>query len=56
MIPNVHITPKQTTIREINVALNDLKNKKKIKEVTNSAAPIKIGISPTIVVAFKVLM
>ena len=36
-IPSVHITPTETAIIEINVALNDLKNKKKISEVTINA-------------------
>ena len=52
-IPKVHITPIQTTINEINVALNDLKKKKKINDVTNNAAPTNRPISSTIFCAFK---
>ena len=51
-----NITPTQTTINEMKVALKDLKNKKKINDVTNKAAPIKIGISSTMFCEFKVLM
>ena len=55
-IPRVHITPIQTTTNEIKVALNDLKNKKNMSEVTNNAAPTNSPISSTIFCAFNVLM
>ena len=47
-IPKVHITPIHTTINEMKVARKDLKNKKKIKEVTPKAKPMKRPISSTI--------
>ena len=47
-IPKVHMTPTTTTNMEMKVALNDLKKKKKISEVTKMAAKIKMLISSTI--------
>ena len=55
-IPNVHITPIQTTTSDISVALNDLKNRKKINEVTSKAARTNRLISSTIFWAFSVLI
>lgn len=55
IIPKVHITPIQTTNSEIKVALNDLKNRKKISEVTPKAKAMNFPISSTIFWAFKVL-
>ena len=55
-IPKAHITPTATTIKEIKVALNDLKNRKKMKEVINVAPRINKPISSTIFCAFKVLI
>ena len=52
--PSVHITPIQTTTKEINVALKDLKNKKKISDVTTKAAITNRLISSTMFCAFKV--
>ena len=47
-IQKVHITPISTTNIEIKVALKDLKKKKNINDVTNSAALIKSPISSII--------
>ena len=54
--PNAHITPMRTTNKEINVALKDLKKRKKIKLVSNIADITKTPISSTIFWAFNVLM
>src|SRR5210317_659088 len=54
IIPKVHITPISTTTIEINVALQDLKKKKNINEVTPSAAMINFPISSMMFWEFKV--
>ena len=50
------MTPIITIIIEINVARKDLKKKKKINDVIESAATINMPISSIIVFAFSVLM
>jgi hypothetical protein len=50
------MTPTATTMSEIKVALNDLKNRKKIKEVMSVAPKIKSPISSTMFWALSVLM
>ena len=55
-IPKAHITPMITIHMEIKVALKLLKKKKKIKEVTKRAAPMKIPISSTMDLVFQVLI
>ena len=53
-IPKVHITPMQTVIIDINVALKDLKNRKKINEVTIIASIINFPSSALIVSEYLV--
>src|SRR3970040_2603963 len=53
--PNVHITPIMTITKDINVARNERKKKKKISEVTNREAPINRLISTVMLFAFSVL-
>lgn len=53
-IPSVQITPIQTVIIEINVALNDLKNKKNMKEVTIIARIMNLPSSALIVSEYLV--
>ena len=50
--PNAQITPILTTNKVMNVARNDLKNKKKINAVTAKASPTKIDISDLIFAEF----
>ena len=40
--PKAHMTPMITAVMDIKVALNDLKKKKKMREVTRSAANMNI--------------
>ena len=47
-VPRDQATPMSTIIMEMNVARRDLKNKKKINEVTAIAPKTKIPISSTI--------
>ena len=54
-IPKVHITPTETAIIEIIVALKDLKNKKKISEVTIRARTRNFPNSALIVSEYFVL-
>ena len=54
-IPRVHITPIKTVKMEIIVALNDLKNKKKIIDVTKAARIRNFANSALIVCEYLVL-
>ena len=56
IIPNVHITPISTTIMDMSVALNDLKKKKKIKDVIPKAARMNFPISSIMFCEFNVLI
>ena len=53
-IPKAHITPIATTIREMNVARKDRKNKKKIRVVIRAAPNTKSPISSTMFCALSV--
>ena len=55
IIPKVHITPIHTVQIEIKVALNDLKKKKKIREVTKIARRMKYPSSALMVSEYLVL-
>ena len=55
-IPKAHITPMITTNMEMKVALNDLKNRKKIRLVSHMADSTTTPISSTIFLAFSVLI
>ena len=54
--PKAHITPIRTTNIEMNVALKDLKKRKKIKLVSNIADNTNTPISSRIFCAFNVLI
>ena len=56
IIPKAHMTPITTMDMEINVALYDLKKKKKIRVVTSVAISTNNPISSKIILAFRVRM